>query len=85
MTIYISKDGQNIYRTFSDGSLIKNMEITGPYIMIRLYLDGFGTNNPIGSSRDDHKILGVYYTPFVSLEIGSKRSTIQTGKNSITP
>ena len=67
-----------MYRSFSDGVLIRSMDLTGPYILLRLYLDGFGTNNPIGSSRDDHKVLGVYYTPFQSLQIGSRRSTVQT-------
>ena len=54
------------------------MNICGPYILLRVYLDEFAVNNPIESSRDKDKIMGVYYTPFVDLKFGSKRSTIQT-------
>ena len=41
-------------------------------------MDAFGTNNPLGSSSGKDKIMGMYYSPFVSLQVGSKRSTIQT-------
>ena len=72
------KNEKKIYRTFSDGEIIRSMKINGPYILLRVYLDAFGTNNPIGSSRDKDKILGMYYSPFASLHIGSRRSMVQT-------
>ena len=33
-----------------NGEIIKDMNITGPYIFLRVYLDGFATNNAIGTS-----------------------------------
>ena len=54
------------------------MDITGPFIALRVYLDAFSVNNPIGSASNKHKILGVYYTPFNDLRISSKRKTVQT-------
>ena len=54
------------------------MNLEGTYILLRLYLDAFSGNNPIGSSSGNHKIMGFYYSPFVSAEAGSKRATIQT-------
>ena len=66
------------YRTFEDGLIIQSMEISGPYILLRVYLDAFGCNNPIGSSSGKHKIMGFYYSPLVHLEVASKRSTLQT-------
>ena len=67
-----------IYRSFEDGRLLKNMDINGPNIIIRTYLDAFGTNNPIGSSSNKHKIMGFYYSPLADLKVAAKRSTIQT-------
>lgn len=72
------KEERKVYGTFSDGEIIRSMKITGPYILLRIYLDGFGTNNPLGSSKDKDKILGMYYSPFASLHIGSRRSMVQT-------
>ena len=69
---------RKVYKTFSDGNIIRNMNIQGPYILLRLYLDAFASNNPIGASSGKHKIMGFYYTPFVTLKAGSKRTTVQT-------
>ena len=38
-----------VYKSFEDGNLIKDMDLYGPYILIQMYLDGFGLNNAIGS------------------------------------
>ena len=54
------------------------MDISGPYILIRVYLDAFAVNSPIGSSSNNHKIMGFYYSPFVNLVVASRRSTVQT-------
>ena len=67
-----------IHRTFLDGSIIHSMEIQGPFILLRVYLDAFASNNPLGSSSDKDKILGMYITPIITLELGSSRKTIQT-------
>ena len=32
---------RKVYKTFSDGKLIKEMKIDGPYILLRVYLDAF--------------------------------------------
>ena len=44
----------------------------------RLYLDAFAANNPLGSSSNKHKVMGFYYSAFVTHEFGAQRSTIQT-------
>ena len=49
---------KKIYRSFGDGLLIRNMDLVGSYITFCVYMDAFGTNNPIGSSSDKHKIMG---------------------------
>ena len=67
-----------IHRTFLDGSLIHSMDILGPFILLRVYLDAFASNNPLGSSSDKDKILGMYITPIITLDLGSSRKTIQT-------
>ena len=54
------------------------MDLHGPFIILRVYMDGFGVNCPIGSSSTKHKVLGVYYSPFDNLEVASRRSTVQT-------
>ena len=51
---------------------------SGPYILLRVYLDAFASNNPIGSSSGKHKIMGYYYSILNDLEVSSNRSTIQT-------
>ena len=45
---------------------------------MKLYLDAFEVDNPLGSSKGTHKILGFYYTVFTTLEAGSKRATAET-------
>ena len=45
--------------------------------MLRLYLDGFSINNPLGSSADKDKIVGVYYTACHDQKIASQRQTVQ--------
>ena len=67
-----------VHRTFSDGSLIHSMNIRGPYMLLRVYLDAFATNNPLGSSHQKDKILAFYYSLFVKLKFGSSRKTVQT-------
>ena len=47
-------------------------------MLLRVYLDAFACNNPLGSSSDKDKILGMYITPIITLELGSSRKTIQT-------
>ena len=69
---------KKIYESFSDGKIIRTMNIDQPYILLRLYLDAFGCNNPIGSSSAKHKVLGFYYSIFTSLESCSKLDLIQT-------
>ena len=56
--IHILKVIKKIYRSFGDGLLIRSMDLVGQYITIVVYMDAFGTNNPIGSSSDKHKIMG---------------------------
>ena len=53
------------------------MDITGQYIIGRLYMDAFGVNCAIGSSSNKHKILGIYLSPFADLRMASKRNTVQ--------
>ena len=50
-----------VYKSFEDGNIIKELGICGSYILLRLYLDEFSVNNPIGSSADKQKLLGIYY------------------------
>ena len=66
---------EKIYRSFEDGQIIRQLNITGPYILLEIFIDGFGTNNPIGTSRDQDKIVGVYYRCLTKI---SKRATIAT-------
>ena len=54
------------------------MDITGPYIGLRVYIDAFGCNNPLGSSAGKHKVVGFYYSCILKLKAASKRCTIQT-------
>ena len=67
-----------MYKSFSDGRLLQKMDINGPYVILRVYLDAFCVNNPIGSASNKHKILGCYYTPFHDLRVSAIRSTVQT-------
>ena len=60
LTLKIKKKFK-VYKSFEDGNLIKELEICGSYILLRLYLDEFSVNNPIGSSADKQKLLGIYY------------------------
>ena len=55
-----NKNNENlrIYNTFSDGNLIRNMEIVADYALLRLFFDAFASNNSIGSSSHKHKIMG---------------------------
>ena len=69
---------KKVYRTFSDGRLIRNMDIHSAYALLRLFIDAFGSNNPLGSSSGKNKIVGFYYSGINSLKAGSNRSTIQT-------
>ena len=69
---------RTIHKSFEDGALLRKMDINGPYIILRVYLDAFACNNPIGSSTGKHKVLGFYYSAFGNLKVASKRSTIQT-------
>ena len=66
---------EKIYRSFEDGQIIRQLKITGPYILLEIFIDGFGTNNPIGSSRDQDKVVGVYYRCLTKIY---KRATIAT-------
>ena len=75
--IYLLQD-KRTFKTFADGNLLRNMEISGSYIPITLYMDEFNANCAIGSSSSKHKILGIYCTPFDDIKVASKRSTIQT-------
>ena len=54
------------------------MDIHGPFILLRVYLDAFATNNPLGSSSDRDKIMGFYYSCLWNLLFGAQRKTIQT-------
>ena len=47
-------------------------------MLLRVYLDAFACNNPLGSSSDKEKVLGMYVTPFITLELGGSRKTVQT-------
>ena len=44
---------------FDTGELLRQMNITGDYIVLRTYMDAFSANCPIGSSSNKHKILGL--------------------------
>jgi hypothetical protein len=77
LSIQLQSD-KKVYKSFANGRLLPEMEIDGAYIIGRLYMDCFGVNCPIGSSRSKDKLLGVYYSVFSDLTIASKRSTIQT-------
>jgi hypothetical protein len=52
--------------------------ISGPYILLRVYLDAFACNNPIGSASGKHKIMGYYYSVLNDLVVSSNRKTLQT-------
>ena len=67
-----------IYKSFSTGSLLREMDINQQYVIIRMYMDAFGVNCAIGSASSKHKVLGVYFTCFNDLRISANRSTIQT-------
>ena len=47
-------------------------------MLARLYMDAFECNNPLGSSRGTHKVLGFYYSLFTTLKAGSEKPTVQT-------
>ena len=47
-----------VYISFSDGSLLRNMNLVGPFILLRVYLDAFCANTPIGSMQLVFKKLG---------------------------
>ena len=51
---------------------------SGPCILLRLYLDGFGMNNPLSSRADKNKVVGIYYTLLHDLRFSAKRNTVQT-------
>ena len=75
--LFIDRSGnERIYGSFEDGYIISTMDICGPYIPLRIYIDGFGTNNAIGTARDNHKLVGVYYSGIDDTKVGSQRSTI---------
>ena len=69
---------KKVYSSFRDGRLIKGMNITGTFILLRLYLDAFSVNDPLRSSSNKNRILGFYYSAFSNLKVASKRSTVQT-------
>ena len=54
------------------------MNIQGQFILLRLYMDVYACNNPLGSSKGKHKVLGFYCSAFTSLEAGSQRSSVIT-------
>ena len=67
-----------VYQGFQDGKVFRKMDIQLPTILVRLYLDGFATNNPLGSSADKDKIVGIYYTILHNLKVSAKRNLVQT-------
>ena len=69
---------KKVYSSFCVGKLIKGMNIAGTFTLLRLYLDAFSVNDPVGSSSNKNKILGFYYSAFSNLKVASKRSTVQT-------
>ena len=71
-----SSSSTGIHSGFTDGSVYKELGNSHEAILLRVYLDEFGTNSVIGSSHDSHKILGVYYSPFNDPKVCSKRATV---------
>ena len=69
---------KKIYRDFSDGLIIRQMNITRRYILFRIYLDAFCANCPLGSSASKNKVMGVYCSIISDLKICSKLSTVLT-------
>ena len=76
--IGLLKGSKQVYRSFVDGLLINDLELNGPFILLRVYLDAFTSNNPVGSASGVHKIMGFYLSGLVDLKVCSKRCTIQT-------
>ena len=48
------------HKDLLNGRLIRHMGIDGQFMILRIYMDEFNVNCPIGSSSSKHKILGVY-------------------------
>ena len=61
-----------------DGNIIHDLNLTGPFILFRLFIDAFGTNSALGSSASKDKIVGFYYSLLSDIEVCALRSTIQT-------
>ena len=60
---------KSVYKSFVDGNLLRSMNIIGPYLVLRIYLDAFATNSPIGSSSMNHKVMGVYLSSLVDIKV----------------
>ena len=60
------ENGENkVYRTFKDGQFFQQNELLGQdgfQISLGLYIDDFEVCNPLGTSRNIHKICAVYWT-----------------------
>ena len=69
-----------VYDSITSGNVWNSMSmaLSGPTIVLRLYIDAFGINNPLGSSADKDKIVGVYFTGVHHHKVAAQRSSIQT-------
>ena len=60
---------KSVYKSFVDGNLLRSMNIIGPYLVLRIYLDAFATNSPIGSSSMNHKVMGMYFAAIDDIKV----------------
>ena len=73
----LQQDNKKIYKSFSDGQIVRTMNIHLPYILLTLYLDAFASNNAIGSSNNKNKLMGFYYNASDDIKVCARQSTIQ--------
>ena len=76
----ITKKGPRVYESITSGNVFQSMipSVKGPTLVLRLYIDAFGINNPLGSSADKDKIVGFYFTAVHHHKVAAQRSSIQT-------
>jgi hypothetical protein len=58
LLFYLILQEKSIYQSFTDGNLLRNMGISGSYLALRIYMDAFNANCPLGSGATKHKLLG---------------------------
>ena len=73
----MQQDDKKIYKSFSDGQIVRTMNIHSAYILLSLYIDAFASNNAIGSSNNKNKLMGFYYNASCDIKVCAKQSNIQ--------